>query len=437
MGTLKGWWWILLVFGTLVLCTGCRKEELSVYPEVHILSPSNYQEFEVLDTVMMVVRVDYPGPTVTLKVNLYNESGTAVGQSLLIHHFPTGNLTTLYYIIQNTDLPTGNYRLLAEAIDGKKSSRAGRTIYIRGIDRQLTAVILVEKAGSNVCRLRMFDPELNELKQLIYQGDYTGSDVSSSHQLIFLAGRHFGDLTAYHAATLEVKWYHPIISHPSIPYFTALKVLENKVYAALWEGYQSVWDMNGNRLINTSLVSATYGRQFWLSDKYLVVGATSKNNTSEHWLQVYYQNSGSLHLSVNTDVFPVMFASYSGDQILLFGNDTQQKVQVRVFNPATGILMPVYQPFELPVRKLFAADQVTSRRFALALADGIYFYDLHSNLLPVYTFEGIRVLRYEPISRLIWFISDTHLYVITPAGQLLVQKPIANQLLNLHLLYNR
>jgi len=426
--------WLALVIGML---SGCGVDEETIYPVVHINSPASNTEYNVLDTIALVIRVDYPKTTVLLKVNLQNESLVPVAPTLQVDQFATGTETTLYYAISSRELESGSYKLMAEASDGSIYTRNYVTVYINGIDRVLSYVFVVEETGTNNHQIRRYDPTVQNPLTVNFSGDYAGSDVSSQAQLFFIAGAHFGDLTAYHADDLLVKWTSPITSSSTTPYFTCVQTIGSNVFAGLWEGYNARWNMSGTKGVSTELTSTTFSRLLYNSGKYLISAAVQKSNYLTQWLEVYYIDLGGMLVATVSDIQPVVFTEPTPGSVLILGNNQNGKAYTRTFNPMTGNLGFPPQPFELPAVSIHAGVAVTNTRIALAMEDGIYLYDFQAALLPISTQTNVRAIRYDNISRRLWCITANKLLVMELSGSTVAEYIIGTDLVNLHLMYNK
>lgn len=428
----------LILFALITgLISGCNDDTEDVYPVVLINSPANNAEYNVLDTIRLVIRVDYPKAQVLLKVNLQNQSLVPVAPTLQIDQFATGVETTLYYVINDEELESGSYKLMAEASDGEIYTRNYVTVYVNGIDRVLTHVFVVEETGTNIHQIRRYDTSVQNPLTVDFAGDYAGSDVSSHEQLFFIAGAYFGDLTAYHADDLAVKWTSPITSSSTTPYFTCVQTIGNNVFAGLWEGYNARWNMSGNKGVSTEITSTTYSALLYNSGKYLISAAVQKSNYLTQWLEVYYIDLGGMLVATISDIQPVVFAEPTPGSVLILGNNQNGQAYTRTFNPMTGNLGTPPQPFDLPAVEVLAGVAVANTRIALAMENGIYLYDFQAALLPISTQTNVKAIRYESISRTLWCITGAKLIVMELSGTPLAEYSLGANLVNLHLMYNK
>jgi hypothetical protein len=270
-----------------------------------------------------------------------------------------------------------------------------------------------------------------------FPGDYTGSDVSSSSRQIFIAGMHFGDLTAFDANSLTVNWTSPIISNPVQPYFTCLHQFDNHVFAGLWEGYASRWNLSGQKGVNTEITPGTFSYLLFATDKYLISASRQKSNHLLHSLEVFYIDAGGLLVTVQSDIHPVVFTEPESGLVLILGNNQAGNAFARTFNPTNGMMGAPYQPFDLPAKPMIAALAISPKLILIAFDDQIYLYEYQKALTSLISLADVKTMRYEDISRTIWIVAAENVLVYSLNGNLLNDYHVGGELKNLHLLYNR
>lgn len=427
---------LLFSIGFLLLAFSCKKEAAEIFPEVQFIQPASNSAYDVFDTITIRLLVNYNKPAISLRINLQDESSTPVVTSLVIENFETGVETTVYYIISNNQLNTGSYRLVAEARDGGIYTRAYRSVFIHEIERVLSHVFVVQQEAQTH-KIHRFSPAMGSQLTTVFHGDYAGSDVSSSSKQFFIAGRHSGDLTAFDAEAMTIKWTSPIIPNPVQPYFTSLKRIGNHVFAGLWEGYTGRWSMTGQKGVSTQITSNTYSYLLFSTEKYLVTAALQKSNHLIHWLEVFYLDAGGLVSTTQSDIIPVIFTEPEHGNLLILGNNQSGNAYARRFDPSTGMLYFPYQPFDLPASAVKTAEAISPKQILLAFDNGVYLYKYQ---VAIGLFAGIPQVSsmcYEDISRTVWMIAGGKVLVYNLAGNLLSEYEVGGELVNLHLIYNR
>lgn len=415
----------------------CARETEEVYPEVKFLYPPANTAYDVLDTVEIRLLVNYPKPEISMKISLLNDALTPAMNPLVISNFNTGIETTLYFVISNGQLVTGSYQLMAEAREGEIYTRDYRQIFIHEIERVLTNIVVVEQTGVNLHQIHRFDAAMQNRTEVSFPGDYAASDVSSSSRQIFIAGIHFGDLTAFNADSLTVNWTSPIISNPVQPYFTCLQQFGNHVFAGLWEGYTARWNLSGQKGVSTEITPGTFSYLLFATGKYLISASRQKSNHLLHTLEVFYIDAGGLLVTVQSDISPVIFTEPESGLVLILGNNQAGNAYARTFNPANGMLGAPYQPFDLPAKPMIAALAISPKLILIAFDDQISVYEYQKALTSLITLADVKAMRYEEISRTIWIVAAENVLVYNLNGSLLNDYHVGGELKNLHLLYNR
>lgn len=429
--------YLLLVFGMMTAFVSCKDDKQTIYPEVRFLHPANNAQYDVLDTVMMRIVVNYPKPFVSLRIGLQDEAFTPVMSSQLITDFSTGAETVLYYPISMSNLASGNYNLMAEARDSEVYTRAYRQLFIHEIERELRYVFVVGQTGNSEPLVNRFDANMQNPSAFHFDGDYVGSAVSSASQQFFIAGKHRGDITAIDAEGLSQNWVVPIIPNPVIPYLTCLQSFDGHLFAGFWQGQIGRWKMQGVQGVSTEMTEYTAAYLLFAGGKYLVAASQQKGNINQQWLEVFYLDGGGLLTAVETSVRPVIFSKPESGKILIIGNNSNGTASTQLFNPADGMLSQPYQPFDLPAVSVIAGAATNPVRILLVTDEGVWMYHYQTSLTQLIQQPGIKAIRYNDIHRNIWCLTHDSVLVFNLSGSLFAQYAAGNNLIDLHLIYNK
>lgn len=415
----------------------CKDDKQIIYPEVRFLHPANNAQYDVLDTVMMRIVVNYPKPLVSLRIGLQDEAFTPVMTSQLIKDFSTGAQTVLYYPISVSNLASGNYNLMAEARDGEVYTRAYRQLFIHEIERELRYVFVVGQTGNSELHVNRYDANMQNLSAFHFDGDYAGSAVSSVSQQFFIAGKHRGNITAVNAEGLSQNWVVPIIPNPVIPYLTCLQSFDGHLFAGFWQGQIGRWNMQGVQGVSTEMTEYTAANLLFASGKYLVAASQQKGNINQQWLEVFYLDGGGLLTAVETNIRPVIFSEPENGKLLFIGNNSNGSAIAKLFNPADGMLSQPYQPFDFPAVSVIAGTTTDPGRILLVDAEGVWMYHYQTSLTQLIRQPGIKAIRYNDIHRNIWCLTHNSVLVYNLSGSLIAQYAAGNNLIDLHLMYNK
>jgi hypothetical protein len=417
----------------------CKKEDEPLQIEINITGPAPNSSYAVNDTVKLTLTVVSPRPTVTLYVTLVGNELEPVSftNTVMIPDFETGKESGVLYVLDNEDLATGNYNLRVKASAEDNTVYAYRRIYITGLPREFKGFFIVSSENSGQVGIERFDAGFSSMLKRFLQGNYAGSDINDADQLVYVAGKNLGNLSAMTADSLKTLWEVPLVPNTGQPYFTFIREIDRILYTGFFDGRVEGYDDGGDLSFSAATNGLTIPMGAGCAGDILVVLSVSTNNVMEHWLETYFIPSGAPNSKTTFLGTPLYLKTQDQANVLLFGNDTEGNFKTRLFNPLTGLLTDPYQPFELPEKEMLCTAGMDSGRTLIGVADGIYIYTDQESIVRITDAVSPQLLRWEPLGRTIRAAASQEIYLFSEEGTIISQTTYPKPVLNLLLYYNK
>ena len=428
---------LIFVLILMVMITSCKKDESVVHAEISILQPEKNMNFDVLDTITIVVTVDHPAPRVYLKINLQNDQYTPVQSPLVIENFETGIETRLSYIIDNLHLETNTYNFAFQVTVDGHSDNAYRPVVVHEIAKTLERIVVVEKINSQSLNLVLLNEQMEITNEKIVAGDFGGCQVSSWHQLIFFSGNYQGNLTAMDASNLEELWSIPAVYNPPHPAFTTLSIGGNYLFSGNHSGQITGYNMEGQPGYSSAVTSGIYSKFLHQSSNYLFSISGQANSNGHYPGDIFAFPSGDLLSSFFVQVDPLASFLVEDNRMLIFGNDELSHARTILLHLEDGFIGEPYQPFQIPEEKLMACAEINENSAFLAFENGIYNYSYQESTSLFSNQTNICCMEYDRVNSTLFAADENNIYAINSSGTIILQRNFEGLIHSIQLLYNK
>ena len=429
---------VIIFLGLVFLIFSCEEKEPEFhFPEIEVLAPAAFSDYNVLDTVWVKLRVISESPPVNLFISMQNEKYIQVLPTEIFPNIQLDSELLVPFILKDSTMAGGVYsiRINAKSPDGSASRYVN--IYINAQPRELKSVWLVSKLSDTKLKISVLNENLDQIQTFNYQGNYAGSDISSTNQQFAIAGANFGDLIVYSASDYETVWEVPIISNPVQPYFTSVEFSNEVLYVGFWDGFIKGYHNAGATLLTTSNNGSTIPCMIQPAGKYLVSAAKQRSNVNAWWMNVNHIEGGSIVTQQYLDHSPVILGLTYEEDILFYSNDANGLISIFLSDPETGIISTPWFPYVLPAEKLICGKDIGKEQVILATENGVYVCKHHSYLAKINEMSEINIIEFEELSQTIFAISGKNITQMDFQGNIISQLPQENNILNIHFLYSK
>lgn len=423
------------ILAGILFCTACTPaEDYVVPPEIRVYSPFEGQSCGYGDTLMVEAKITHHDRIDFVRVSLLGTAGQPVAPSMdFIAGVTEYNLNAIISL-DNLLLASGNLTLQVRAYAADVSSGVWITLNYQQPEKSLSAFLSVCKSGPD--RYSVYRTGLNRETDLLFSfdGDYTGSGISSSKQIVYTCGSQTGSLRAWNLQNGTTEWSVPAVPAPPLPYFNSLYSTENEVFISIRDGYIQGYDADGMATFRSAVF--TNGRfthmmrtQNWLAAIFEPYQGTLSS------LIFFNYPGGTVYMQVQFSGKAAGLGASGEEGVVLYVNETDG-CRALLFSYLLHAFVTIRE-FPFPEIDKVAGD-FTSHTFLSAGSDVWWFRGASGSLVRYIQQGGINAMVYDPMENLLFVSSgyNTSVYQIPDNQPVHTFVPEA-EIVDIHLLYNR
>jgi hypothetical protein len=340
-------------------------------------------------------------------------------------------LKTLYPIT-NQYLETGDYYLLIRANNESNYRNKYLKIFINELPLQFEGLLAVtEKALNHIGVSSVTDSgSVNSLFEIY--GDYAGSESDSRHRQIYLAGKNFINVQAYHFETSGIAWSKdpepPLPMHPD-----NCLCFDEELYVSFASFDIIGYRYNGSVVFTASVEEGLLPSRVFSLNDYVVVDLQSKTG-SFNYLGTFYKVSGVEKHRLANNFIVVDFWDYTSDRIIVVTNNDSGGMLME-FNPDNNVLVEIT---DTPDR-IICSLKLSETDFFISTEGGNFLFNSdQETLTSVLPGVSPKRLRFEPVNQNIYSAGSNLIEVIS-YPDMTVQNTftLTDSILNFHLIHSK
>ena len=417
----------------LLSVASCKKNIDEQIPDVTINSPYENQQFSVFDTIQINAKAE--DETTLEKIEVILTDANRIPIQNIISLFPQQKKVTISvpFILEDVSMSTGTYYIWIKASDGTNTSNTFRTIIINGVPRELKDIYIFTYGNSATIHVIKKTLSGNPQQQFDINGDFSGSAISSKNQLLYSAGKIYGNLHAYNVLDNSESWNVPIVSNPPFPYFTNISCYNDILYCSFYDGMIRGYNKNGTALYTAITPYSSYPIKVSAGNNYVYVDHAMYSGSARIF-GVYFFVSGILKQQLNTDYNAVRIFEKDNDNVFIFANKNGQGL-IKIFSISGN---GTWEPHTLPSGKINDVVQIDENAYIIAHENGLFKYQYNNNSLTDYSAIVAKSLKYEELASEIYACTTHEIKILKYNSNTLVNNiMVADSIVSFELLYNK
>lgn len=405
--------------------SSCKKDETDpTPPEVNIYSPAENTVYNVFDTIIATFSVKDETKITSITYSLVDASLQPVLPSQGLTVVSNHQTNTVYIIINDIHIESGNYFIKVAASDGENSVYKLREVYINAAPTVFKTTCFVSIPGPSQVQLFKLDSLQNITLVATMPGDFIEGAASSWYQYYFSAASSSGNLNAIDLTTNSVRWNVPVTSSP----YMDTHVSGKNTYLASYDGRIRGFNISGQTIYNAQVAPGFYPTRIFRHNDYVVAG-TKEIISPARKIVLFNASTGTGVQETYMTQDPVAFLSKDADNLFVIGNNAGQGV-LEIYQVSTN---GFWSPRTLPTGTVLDVAQVDSDNYLIAHSDGtIYHYRYSTNSLTTIT-SGVTAssIQFDPVNQMIWIAEGSSLkkfsYPLgTPSGTIMHSQTIVD-----------
>lgn len=423
---------LFTLFVSLFLQLSCKKDTDTQHPVITYNSPYELQDFEVLDIIPVIADISDEHIIEYVKVDLVDSEFSPVLPAVYFYPKTTNYHLDIDYPIDDAYLKSGEYYIHIKAEDGTNFKNQYQLIWINGIPRQFDKLVVLTQPDFNTIEISEIDKSDNFNFLFDIDGDYSGSEINSRYQQLYIAGKEFINLNTYDLNTLELDWFKE--SFPPVPMHNDdCLYFDEDLYVTFNTNYIYGFRHNGAQSYNSTVENDKSPSRLATFNEFLLVDLQSKTGGITY-LSTFYLVTGAEKQRITTNYKVVEFFKIDDNNVLIAGNSSGEGVLIK-YDPYANIATTL-----LPVPgKIACIEKLPYNKFIIGTDNSILFYDHEQNSLT-------SILPGKVAYRIQFDETENNIYTVAPKliekikyPQMLSQKlyPLPDSIFNIHLLYNK
>jgi len=426
----------IFIFIICNLFFACKKDSNIDSPSVQILQPSGLQTFNVFDTINVKASVSDADGLKSISIVLTNAQSSQVLPPVSVPVTSNSMTFTWPYILSDIHLASGQYFITVTASNGTHSTNANQKINVITAPTKRIAIYAITRNASNVQTWKI-DTLFHSTAGPLVNGNYSGSDISSYYQQLFIAASDTGNVNAISVPSGTSLWNVQGITS-NTPYFTNIYSYGDAAYVSLYNGYVKYYDHKGNIQTVIAANANYYPLKTFAWSNYLFTEEKSTTSSAEN-LVLYYAQSGVGYQQVSIPGPIVAMYGMDANDVFIFGNQTSGAPYMQDYNISGNIF---YTPITLPNAKLLSVAQLSSGSFLMGFDNGmIYQYTYNPSNFVAYL-NGINAshIRYNALNNQLVLTSNKVVQEYNcgvSSATLVYSITMPDSVLDIQILYNK
>ncbi len=427
---------IAYLFISVVFTFSCAKEGVEDVPIVTFLNPSENHHYTVGDTVLVKVRIQSISPIQSVDFTLVNDELTPV---LSNFHYPntlgTEAVVEYAFAINDDYLESGMYQILCQVTNAKTDKHKYQSVIFSAYDKVLEDVAVVTRLG-NYIKVWSVGPALNKTPTLkfIVNMDYASSTYNPYYHRFALSGAVRGDVIVWDYFTEDTIQRIRYSANPPFPYFVDIAPVDKFLAVAYYQGKVGLFNYLGQQKLSLQLPTGYYPIQIvQVGQNFLV----EQKHTNGYYptIGLYLNQTASLHSTFMVDGTLVNAFPMGGNDFMMFYNNNfggHLEKYIYQNNSTT-------EPVSYHSASFLNAIQIDPTNYCFSTEYALWWYRYNlSSVTNVMDERKFKILHYESVGGTIYAVENQTIRIISfPSFQMLYSLPMAEEIVDIHLIYNR
>lgn len=424
--------WMCVLFVSL-LFFACKKEGDTVDPAVEITSPVDGAQYNVGDTIHLVIEIADDVELADLEIKLTDMNLTAVMPTATIAVTGDGGTLHIDYFLDDPTILTGQYYLQATAHDAaRNSAKDFVAINVTEIPRVLNGAFAVTTSPGFVS-LHCIDQTWVSTGYGTFPGDFTDLAVNPWWQQVTFTGAVNGITRCFSIDGTHPGW--TINPFPSAGAYWGNVIAKDRDWLINYrtDGVIKACTWNGTISSSYNANSGYFFHHFAFSENRLFADMVDAAGTS-HLIGVYQGGGGAIQQTV-LSLDPIEILPRDAATVYVAGNQNNQgKLLIYDYD-----LNGTWEPIALPAGKLLSACEVDANTLLLAMDNGnVYKFTYAPVGVLVWNAVAAQQVRYDAVENSVFTAEGVNIRQYDyQQTTLLGQIPMSDSVRDLELWYNR
>ncbi len=348
-----------------VLIFACKKDGDTTDPAVEITAPADGSQFDVGDTIHIVLEVADDVALSDVEVKLTDQNLSAVMPTVVITTSGEGGTIEFDYILDDITVLTNSYYLVATVHDAaRNSSKDFVAVNITETPRELKGIFAVTTLPGFVL-LHSIDTSWTSSSYGTFPGDFTDLAVNAWWQQVVYTGSVTGITRCFSIDGAHAGW--TVNPFPSTGPYWGNVISHERDWLINYRTDGVIKTSTYNNTVSTAYNanSGYFFRHFAFSGDRMFADMIDATGTSR-LIGVYVTSGGGAIQQTVLSIDPVAFLPRDETTVYIAGNlGNQGKLLIYDYD-----LNGTWEPIALPAGKLLSVTEINTGTLLLAMDNG-------------------------------------------------------------------
>ena len=435
MFKINNFWFLFIAIIGIISIHSCDKKPIDI-PVVVFEKPHENSNYSVGDTIDIHVITNSISTIKSVEFTLVNEDLIPV---LANYIYPTNGENSMdihfSFPIDDYYMEGGDYQILCKVTNEVETKYKYQSILLSGITKVLEDVAVVTKSGSKI-KVWSLGAHLSKSPELRFQsqGDYSSSSYLPFYHRFAMAGAVSGDLLVWDYFSGDTVQQIPYSANPPFPFFSGVTSVQDYLAVSYYQGSVVLYNYLAKPMFTVAMQSGFYPHKVIdVSPNFMVI--QKQKNGFNQLISLHLGKTASQHASFNlqgeiVDAFPFE----DKDFMIFFNSSGQGYIEKYIYdNNATT------EPVSYHGSDFRSIAQIDSKNYLLSAGNQLLWYQYAiSSVSPILTGKELDFIQYDPLSKRVYACEGQTIIVFSvPSGQLISSQIISEEVLNIHLIYNK
>ncbi len=426
---------LFIYFISLMTVLSCNKKVEDI-PFVEFKYPYENAIYSVGDTIDIHVSIQSNSAIKTIEFTLVDNNLIPV---LANHIYPVDGSNKMEahfaFMLDDYYMEGGSYQILCKVTNEVDMKHKYRSVIVSAVSKVLEDVVAVTRSGSDI-RIWSLGPNLNKTPELKYEvrSDYSSSCYLPFHHRLVLVGSVSGDMIMWEYFSGDTMQRIPHSANPPFPFFSGLSVVGDYHALSYYQGAVDLYDYHGNTISSVPTISGFYPHKVLeVSPNFIIV--QKQKNGSNQLISLHLENTAMQYASFNL-IGDIVFANkYEENDFMIFYNyQAQGHIEKYIFEDNATTT-----PISYSGSAFRSITSINANNYLLSAGNQLLWYQYAiSSISPIISGKALDHLRYESLSGRVYAAENQSVEMISvPSGQMINSVQISEEILNIHLIYNK
>ena len=388
-----------LIFGI----DSCKKKDDNSLVHVEILSPKVNSYYVLPDTIHVEIEISSDKQPEYVKVSVVNAKQIPVFDPYYFYLESNETDLKFAYALENKDISNEGQLFLQVTVAASDLLNTFTKIQIESRPPQFKGYYLFTRPGVNETKLVFVGLE-KEIESIAkFSGDYTGSDFSAAHDMLYLRTNSADRLHAYQKSSDSFLWeVEPPADYPEI---SSLYASSTKVYSGFGNGMIAGFaDVSGQQLMSTPVMLDSVSKKLFTTSNYIIADFKVKNKNSRG-LHIYFKSTGAFFQRTEHNIeIAEFFIKQDENQLIVFGNENGHGIVSHYFFEGNNFS----KPLQITENQIGSVSRVGETIFLYSHDNKLFTIDLETQLQKTLVIlnENIVSIKYNDVHQTVYIVTE-------------------------------